>query len=338
MASPDNRRMDGPVRAIMTAIRDIRDTDGLIDPVPEHISMAEKTCLITGANSGLGYAIAEDLARRGARLILACRSDIPEAADDLIHVSGNQNITMEYVDLLDLRSVDALCDRLVAAGTKLDRLILNAGLMAPRAEPSAQGFEKMLAVHFLANQRLATRLVELGVIARTTEPTRPRIIAVSSESHRSAPPIDFEELGKLIPHKTSGAMKQYGHSKLALSLMIRGLAARYRAADGTPEIDVFHMCPGPVASNIARDAPSLIRPLANGMIHTFFPGPAKAAQPVIHLACSDNVSGKSGAYMHLMRFKDPSNSAMDDDAATRVIEFGERVFSELQTGQSHGQA
>ncbi|MEM7661510.1 MAG: SDR family NAD(P)-dependent oxidoreductase [Pseudomonadota bacterium] len=332
MASPNPRRMDSPLRAIMTAIRDIRDTDGLIDPVPEHVSMTGKTCLITGANSGLGYAIAEDLARRGATLVLACRSDIPETAEDLKLVSGNENITMEYVDLLDLNSIDDLCDRLAAADMKLDRLILNAGLMAPKAEPSAQGFEKMLAVHFLANQRLATRLIELGVIARTTEPTRPRIIAVSSESHRSASPIDFEQLGQLVPHTTSGAMKQYGHSKLALSLMIRGLAKRYRAANGTPEIDIFHMCPGPVASNIARDAPAFIRPLANGMMQTFFPGPAKAAQPVIHFACSDDVAGRSGAYMHLMRFKDPSAAAMDDEASANMLAFGDTVFSKQQAG------
>ncbi|MEM9667772.1 MAG: SDR family NAD(P)-dependent oxidoreductase [Pseudomonadota bacterium] len=331
MGSERQRRMDNPVSAAFTAIRDIRDTTGLIDPVPPTVSMKGKTCVVTGANSGLGRAIAEDLARRGATLILAGRSGIPETGEKISEATGNDSIRMEYVDLLDLNNVDDLCDRLEADGTKLDRLILNAGLMAPKAEPSAQGFEKMLAVHFLANQRLATRLVENGVIERRADESRPRIIAVSSESHRSAPPIDFETFAKLTPHSTGGSMKQYGHSKLALSLMMRGLAARYKQEDGTPEIDVFHMCPGPVASNIARDAPALIRPLANRMIHTFFPSPAKAAQPVIYLACSDDVSGQSGAYMHLMRFKDPSEAAMDDTATEAIVAFGEREFSKLKT-------
>ncbi|MEM6410355.1 MAG: SDR family NAD(P)-dependent oxidoreductase [Pseudomonadota bacterium] len=332
MASEDQRSMDGPVSAVLTALRDIRNKDDLIDPVPEDISMEGRVCLVTGANSGLGYAIAEDLARRGATLILACRSGIPDTAEDLKLVSANPNITMEYVDLLDLTSVDALCSRLADACTTLDRLILNAGLMAPKAEASAQGFEKMLAVHFLANQRLATRLVDLDVIRRDSDIERPRIIAVSSESHRSAPALDFETFGRLVEHSTAGAMKQYGHSKLALSLMMRGLAARYRTENGTPKIDVFHMCPGPVASNIARDAPAFLRPLANAMIHGFFPGPAKAAQPIIYLACSDDVSGKSGSYMHLMRFKDPSVEAMDDAAAEKILAFGETVFANLQTG------
>ncbi|MEM6900333.1 MAG: SDR family NAD(P)-dependent oxidoreductase [Pseudomonadota bacterium] len=330
MASDDNqRRLDGPISAVLTALRDIRNKDGLIDPVPEDVSMDGKVCLVTGANSGLGYAIAEDLARRGATLILACRSGIPDTAKDLELFSANPNISMEYVDLLDLKSVNALCDRLAEAGIKLDRLVLNAGLMAPKAEASAQGFEKMLAVHFLANQRLATRLVDLGVISRSDDIERPRIIAVSSESHRSSPAIDFETFGRLGEHSTAGAMKQYGHSKLALSLMMRGLAAHYRTEDGTPEIDVFHMCPGPVASNIARDAPAFVRPLANAMIHGFFPGPAKAAQPIIYLTCSDAVSGKSGSYMHLMRFKDPSAEAMDDAAAEKILAFGETAFLNL---------
>jgi len=329
MSANRKRRMDGPLRAALTAMRDVSDTSGLIAPVPDNVSMEGRTCLITGATSGLGRAIAVDFARRGATLVLACRSGIPDTGDAIAAETGNRNITMEYVDLLDLTSVDALCNRLAQTGVEVDRLILNAGLMAPVSARSAQGFEKMLAVHFLANQRLATQLVDLGVIKRTTAKNRPRIIAVSSEAHRSAAAINFEDFGEFRPHKAGGAMKQYGHSKLALSLLIRGLSARYVNEGGTPEIDVFHMCPGPVASNIARDAPPLIRLIANGMIHTLFPSPEKAARPVIYLACADSVSGQSGAYMHLMRFKHPSEAAMDDDAAGRIIAYGEDVFSKL---------
>ena len=124
-------------------------------------------------------------------------------------------------------------------------------------------------------------------------------------------------------------MKQYGHSKLALCLAMRGLAARYRTADGTPLVDVFHLCPGPVASNIARNAPAWIRPVANGVVQAFFPSPAKAAAPVIYLTCSDEIDGESGDYMHLMRFKTPSDAAMDDSTANEVLAFGEAVFAKL---------
>lgn len=321
----DKRKLGNPVSAVLTALKDIKDPSGGLPPVDPAVRVDGKTCLVTGANSGLGKAIATDLARRGATLILACRSGIPGTAEDISGLTGNTKITMEHVDLLDLRSVDALCDRLSKAGVRLDRLILNAGLMAPKAKPSAQGFEKMLAVHFLANERLITQLVDAGVIPRDQNA---RIVTVSSESHRSAPPIDFATFGEISPHNMGSSMKQYGHSKLALSLMIRGLANRYRHPDGTPEIGVFHMCPGPVNSNIARNAPAWLRPLVSGMMGALFPSPEKAAEPVIHLACSPDLDGKTGLYMHLMRFRDPSEAAMDDDAAARIVAFGEAVFAQ----------
>ena len=190
---------------------------------------------------------------------------------------------MERVDLSDLASVDALVSRLEAAGTKIDRLILNAGLMSQKAQKSAQGFEMMFAVHLLGNQRLATRLIETGVVPKNEGA---RIIAVSSEAHRSAPPLDMESFGEFKPHGVSGAMKQYGHTKLALSLMIRELAKQLTGDDDTPQIGVFHMCPGPINSSIARDAPAIIRVPVKAMMNAFFPSPEKAARPVIHLALS----------------------------------------------------
>jgi len=255
------------------------------------------------------------LATRGATLILAGRSGIPETGETLSAETGNPNISMERVDLSDLTSIDALVARL-AEGTRVDRLILNAGLMAQKAKQSAQGFELMFAVHLLGNQRL--------------------IIAVSSEAHRSAPPLDMATFGAFTPHSVSGAMKQYGHSKLALSLMIRQLAKNLTDADNSPEIGVFHMCPGPINSSIARDAPALIRGPVKVMMNAFFPSPEKAARPVIHLACSPSLDGKTGDYMHLMRFKAPSDIAMQDDSAQAVFDYGLAQFKKYESEQVHG--
>ena len=313
------RKFGNPLSATLTAMRDIRDTTGLIDPSPETERLDGKTCLITGANSGLGFAIATELAERGATLILACRSGIPETADKLREQTGNANISMEHVDLSDQRSVNALCDKLNTTGVEIDRLILNAGLMAPKSAPSPQGFETMLAVHFFGNYTLAKRLIADGRMRKSDPAKPPRIITVSSEAHRPAPPIDLSGFGILKPHSASSAMKQYGHSKLALSLLARHLANANRGGAEHPEIAVFHMCPGPVNSGIAKSAPKLILPLVNVIMGTFFPSPEKAARPVVYLACSPALDGKSGDYMHLMRFKDPSPAAMDDQAADALI-------------------
>ncbi|MEL7454264.1 MAG: SDR family NAD(P)-dependent oxidoreductase [Pseudomonadota bacterium] len=329
MSGEPKRRFSNPASAILTALRDIRNTDGLIHPSPDHERLDGKTCLITGANSGLGFAIAVALARRGATLILACRSGISETAARITAETGHTRIRMEAVDLLDLTSVDALCARLAERGETVDRLILNAGLMAPKSVPSAQGFESMLAVHYLANFRLIERcishkIIQVGANGKTGIP---RIIAISSESHRSAPPIDWSDFGKRHPHGPRGAMAQYGHSKLALSLMIEGLARKYRATDGTPLIGLFHMCPGPVNTNIARGAPALLRPIISTIMGTFFPAPLKAALPAVYLTASTGLEGRSGDYMHLMRFKDPSDAVRDKKAADQILAFGEAVFA-----------
>ncbi len=324
MTENRKRKLTNPINATLTALRDIRDTTGLIEPSPKTERLDGKVCLVTGANAGLGKAIATELALRGATLILAGRSGIPEVGETLSQETGNTNITMEHVDLSDLTTVDALIGRLADANVTIDRLILNAGLMSQKAQQSAQGFELMFAVHLLGNQRLAMGLVSAGLVPKHKGA---RIIAGSSEAHRSAPSLDMDTFGQFQSHGVSGAMKQYGHSKLALSLMIRQLAKNLTAEDGTPEIGVFHMCPGPINSSIARDAPALIRVPVKGLMNAFFPSPEKAARPVIHLACSPCLDGKTGDYMHLMRFKAPSEDAQNDEDAAAVFAYGQAQFA-----------
>jgi len=191
----------------------------------------------------------------------------------------------------------------------------------------------MFAVHLLGNQRLTMKLVEAGIVPKDEGA---RIIAVSSEAHRSAPAIDQESLGVFKPHSLSGAMKQYGHSKLALSLMIRQLAKDLTHADGRPQISVFHMCPGPINSSIARDAPALMRITVKGIMNAFFPSAEKAARPVIHLACSPSLEGKTGDYMHLMRFKEPSENATNDADAQLVFNYGKAQFEKYESNKTHG--
>src|SRR5262245_42409556 len=79
-----------------------------------------RTCLITGANSGLGKASAIELARRGARVLLACRSGIPEAGEEIKRSSQSSAVEMLHVDLSDLRSVELLCDQLRDRKERLD--------------------------------------------------------------------------------------------------------------------------------------------------------------------------------------------------------------------------
>ncbi len=332
-AKPSGLGHNNPITAIATAIMDQFSQKDRLPPSPSNERLEGKTVLVTGANSGLGKAAAIELAKRGARVIMGCRSGIPEAGHAVKRASGGE-VSMRPLDLSDLAKVKIFTDGLRDSGVTLDVTVLNAGLMAPKAVKSAQGFEMMFAVHYLANQYLLSQLLKDGTIPNTVyagKPAtgdRPRIIAVSSEAHRSAEPIDFAEFGAFKPHTVGGAMAQYGHTKLALNILMQELSRRLAASEAPNEPAVFHLCPGPIASNIARDAPAALRAPVNAIMKLMFPNPEKAAAPVIYFAASPDVEEDTGAYLHMMRRKPPSPASMDEVAARRLWAFGETVFAE----------
>ena len=283
-----------------------------------------RVCLVTGANRGLGKAVAIDLARRGGRVLMACRSGDPEAGEEVRRRSGSDAVEMLGVDLADLDSVRALCDRLRRDGARLDILVLNAGLMPATARRSAQGYEAMFAVHFLANRALVDRFLADGTIRPSARPGEtPRIVFVASETHRSADPIDFDDFGTFTDYGMRDGLKHYASSKLHLCTYAQELSRRLNPG-GDVRVAVHSLCPGAVRSDLAREAPWFLKPLLTPAIRLFFAPPATAAAPVTHACCSDDMGRRTGVYLHLMREKPPSPLATDEAA-------GERLWRESET-------
>jgi NAD(P)-dependent dehydrogenase (short-subunit alcohol dehydrogenase family) len=304
-----------PVTATLSGLRDLRTREARISGLAMDERIDGKFCLVTGANAGLGKAVAIELARRGGQVIMACRSGIPDAGEEVKRASGSDAVEMVPVDLADLNSVHALCNGLKERGVTLDRVILNAGLMPRRARKTVQGFEVMFCVHFLANRLLLARFIEDGVIrpmGSEGQPERPRIIFVASESHRSAGPIDFDHFGEFMDYGLRDGMAQYASSKLHLCTLASELSRRLNPADEI-EIAVHSLCPGPINSNIARESPGWLGPLLKFVMKVFFRSPEVAAEPVVYLACSRELEGKSGAYLHMMREKTISEAAQDPE-------------------------
>ena len=119
--------------------------------------MEGKTVLITGANTGIGYETALALAKRGARVIIACRDQKrgDEAVAKLKYASGNEAVELELLDLSNLKSVKAISERLLFKLTKLDILINNAGLGGIPYSKTVDGFETTLAVNHLGDLHLS---------------------------------------------------------------------------------------------------------------------------------------------------------------------------------------
>lgn len=324
---------ENPAIAVLTGMASLVSKKDTMPALGPEYRLDGKTVLITGANVGLGRAVAEDLARRGARLLLACRSGIPEAGEQISSLTGNSQVEMLRVDLSDLRSVAALTAQLAARGEKIDVLIGNAGVMPAHATPSAQGYELLYAVHVFANALLARGLLASGVIANDVFARNgrrggdiPRIIFVASESHRSSTGLDVERLGALVPYGVTDGTKHYGDSKLALVTYARALS-QVLAPNGVASVGVHSLCPGPVDTQIARNAPAFIKPVLGPIMRRAFASPQTAARPVSLLAAAPELAGETGWYLHMLRKRELAPWALDD-AHTKALY--DRVESILQ--------
>lgn len=304
--------------AVRAAIGDRRSVQANVDEVPDDLRIDGKVCLVTGANSGLGKAVATDLARRGGTVLMACRGGHPEAGEDVKRAACSEHVRMLKVDLADLASVHRLADELRDDVSEIDIAVLNAGVVPRRPSQSTQGYELMFAVHFLANRVLVDRLLADAVVRPSNVPGHvPRIVVVSSEAHRTADAIDFDRLGAFTPYRFNDGLKFYGLSKLVQCTYVHELSRRLNP-QGSFRVAVHALCPGPINSAIARDAPLLLKPVLRPVMKAFFASPERAAAPVIYLCCSAAAGQRTGIYLHMMREKELASGARDPDNGARL--------------------
>ena len=333
--------------AVTTALFDMFSNKGQLEPLADNQRIDGKVCLVTGANSGLGKSVAIQLAKRGGHVIMACRSSIPEAGEDVKRLSGSDNVEMLSVDLSDLDSVSAFCNTLRDRKISIDIAIMNAGLMPLNSRPSAQGYELMFAVHFLANRLMLHRWHQDGVIKPAPETgsspsNTPRVIFVSSEAHQSSDPINFSKFGEYVEFGIKDGLRHYGTSKLHLSTFANELSRRLnlecndRDSDKSNHVDiaVHSLCPGPIASNIARESPGFLKPILNPIMSLFFNSPDKAAAPVMLLACADNMGQQTGTYLHMMREKTCSEHANNPSNGKQLWESSQRLLTDYLNSEN----
>ena len=303
-----------PFNALVTAVRDLRSQKhSEVAVISEDTRIDGKTCFVTGANSGLGKAAAVEFARRGGNMILACRPGHSEISQEIANLSGSTSVELVEVDLSDIKSVQQLCDLLASRNIQIDIALLNAGLMPPKARKSPQGFEIMFAVHFLSSRIMIDRWLEDGVIRPSAHPEKtPRIVFVSSEAHRSSHMIDFDRLGEFTDYRMKESLKYYGISKLLQSMYATQLSRHLNRRERV-EVAVHSMCPGGIASNIARDTPVLLKPVIKPLLRYLLQSPEEAINPVIYLCCSKEAGATTGMYLHLMQRKSVSPTASNPE-------------------------
>ena len=296
------------------------------DPVIIHPedNVSGKNILITGASSGLGFEAAVQLARRGGHIWMACRSGIPEKGEQVRKLSGSDAVEMLPVDLSDLDSIKSLVEALINRGVKLDILIDNAAVVPGGSRQTKQGLEEMFVVNYLSKFMLVRLLLDHDLF-NTYGKESPRIIYVSSESHRNPKSFDWDGFGIYKPYSMGKTVALYGYYKLLMTTMANELSRRLNA-DGAVHYSVFALCPGPVNSNIARESPAIFKPLLKVVFGIFFRSPKQAVLPVVYFASSPEVREKPLDYLFLMSRKEMAGKAVAMDNGSRLWAISEQVL------------
>ena len=287
-----------------------------------------RVALVTGANSGIGFATARALADRGAHVVLACRSPqkARRAADELENDLDHSSIELLTLDLADLVAVRRAAEQFLAEYARLDLLINNAGVMGTPYRQTPDGFELQMATnhlgHFALTGLLLPRLITSG---------RARVVTVSSLMHRLGH-IDFADVAGL---KIRNTWSHYGNSKLANLLFTAELSRRLHEAGESVVAVAAH--PGWTRSNLIGNGAALgtgrVRAKAGGALGTLLGQTAAAgAGPTLYAATSADVRpGQFIGPAHMMELfgpptvVHPSRRATNPADAARLWEISEQL-------------
>ena len=215
-------------------------------------AMAEQNgriALVTGANTGIGFEAALQLARKGAHVLLGCRDQqrAKQAIKRIKAAAPTASLDWLPLDLADLASVAAAAAQLRADHQQLDLLICNAGVMVPPEGRTADGFELQFGINHLGHFALVLHLLPLLQAAPAA-----RVVAVSSGAALFGRMV-FDDLN--FERRSYQPWAAYGQSKLANLLFIQALARRLKRAGSSVVACAAH--PGVTATELQRHSPNM---------------------------------------------------------------------------------
>ncbi|KAI9920651.1 hypothetical protein PsorP6_001054 [Peronosclerospora sorghi] len=312
-------------------------------PVPgnwnaSHIPTQQgKVAIVTGANSGIGFVTARELARHGAHVILACRNrerGLKAQADIEASIASSPEggrATFWLLDVADLSSVHHFCEQVKKVHDRVDIIVANAGIIGGRYTKTLDGYELQFATNYLGHFALIAQLFPL-----VKKSAAARIVTVSSFLHRHAS-LFFDENHVMVENEHEyGQVTTYAVTKLCNLLFMFELDRRLKAA-GLGHIIPASAHPGYCDTMImkkgaATNADSwfwwlMFRTVAVGTVQS----PEKGALSILYAATAKGVRGGDyygPKYLELYGSPaavDPSSLSKSETAAVKLWEFSEKL-------------
>ncbi|GMF22661.1 unnamed protein product [Phytophthora lilii] len=298
-------------------------------------SQQGKVAIVTGANSGLGFETALQLALKGANVVLACRNEErgkeaeTKLRDTLATSPDAGKVEFMKLDLGDLSSVNKFADDFKKSHDRLDLLINNAGVMGGSYAVSMDGYERMFASNHLGHFALTAQL--LDVLKRSDAA---RVVNVSSGLHKKGE-ASFNEDDIMVNEDRFGQVQTYGETKLCNILFTVELDRRLKAA-GIENVTAVACHPGYVATNLGANMAAANTNWIYWMVIklvTLLPGgksPEMGAIPTLYAATGEAVVGgdyigpKDRATGSPARHE-PADLCKSESAAKKLWAFSEKL-------------
>ncbi|XP_070163221.1 retinol dehydrogenase 13 isoform X2 [Polyergus mexicanus] len=280
-------------------------------------SLVNKVVIVTGANTGIGRKTVLELAKRDAKIIMACRDmkKCEKARQDIVLETKNKYIYCRKCDLASQESIRKFVEQFKNEYDKLHILINNAGVMRCSKSYTKEGIEMQLGVNYIGHFLLTNLLLD---VLKTSAPSR--IVNVSSASYYRGQ-INLTDLNS---DKEYDAGNAYTQSKLAIIFFTRELANKLRGTGVT--VNAVH--PGIVDTNITRHmfvynnffTRIFLKPFA----WPFIRAPLQGAQTVLYAALDPSLTDVSGCYFDNCEIKEVSDEAKNDDLAKWLWKVSEK--------------
>jgi NAD(P)-dependent dehydrogenase (short-subunit alcohol dehydrogenase family) len=245
--------------------------------------MSGKICIVTGSNSGIGKETALALVKMDATVIMVVRNQEKgqKALDEIITQTNKHSVSLMLCDMSSMASIRSFVKEVKKKYSRLDVLVNNAGGEFSKREVTSEGFERTLAVDYLAPFLMTYELLDL---LKASVPSR--VINVSSGLAKNGK-INFDDLQSVKDYK---GMQVYSKAKLMLMMFTYELSRRLAGTGVTANV----LMPGFVATNLGKNSGSLRSSLMFKMVRPMQINAKKGAETSVYLASSDEVRDVSG--------------------------------------------